>query len=192
MRIMKLNKSVLLAFGLLVLASSLYRVWPDRPFGFAPQWAMAVFAGVVVKDKKLAFLLPLLSMLVSDTVYQILYNKGVSQIWGFYEGQWVNYLLFASLTVFGFMIAKRINVQNVLAASLAAPSAFFLLSNFTVWAGGGGYQRPLTGAGLLQCYADGVPFYQMSLLATPLFLTVMLGAYFLVSQKSAQAKKQVA
>jgi hypothetical protein len=189
---MKLNRSVLLAFGLLILASSLYRVWPDRPFGFAPQWAMAVFAGAVIKDKKAAFLLPLLSMLVSDTVYQLLYNNGLSQIWGFYGGQWLNYVLFASLTVFGFMIARRVNVANVFAASLAAPSAFFLLSNFTVWAGGGGYHRPLTGAGLLQCYADGVPFYQMSLLATPVFAAVLFGVYFLVNQRALQTRKEMA
>ena len=189
---MKLNKSVLLTFGLLVLACSLYRVWPDRPFGFAPQWAMAVFAGAVMKDKRWAFLLPLLSMLVSDTLYQVLYYNGIGQIWGFYGGQWLNYLLFLSLTVFGFMIRNRTTVPNVLAASLAAPSAFFLLSNFTVWASGGGYHRPITGAGLLQCYADGLPFYQMSLLATPLFSAVLFGAYFLAGQKTVQSTREMA
>lgn len=180
---MKLNRSVLLSFGLMILAASLYRVWPNRPFGFAPQWAIAVFAGAMIKDKKLAFLLPLVSMFLSDMLYQLLYNNGASPILGFYSGQWLNYLLFASVTVFGFAIAKRISVVNVLAASLAAPSAFFLLSNFTVWAGGGGYQRPLTGAGLLQCYADGVPFYQMSLLATPVFSAVLFGVYLLVNKR---------
>ncbi len=187
-----MNKSVLLTFGLLILTCSLYRAWPDRPFGFAPQWAMAVFAGAIVKDKKWALLLPLLSMLVSDTVYQILYYNGIGQIWGFYGGQWLNYLLFMSLTVFGFMIANRITVVNVLAASLAAPSAFFLLSNFTVWAGGGGYHRPMTADGLLQCYADGVPFYQMSLLATPVFSAVLFGVYFLVNQKALQTRREIA
>lgn len=189
---MKLNKSLLLTFGLLILACSLYRVWPDRPFGFAPQWAMAVFAGAVIKDKRWAFFLPLLSMLVSDTAYQILYYNGIGQIWGFYGGQWLNYLLFVSLTIFGFMIAKRLTVVNVFAASLAAPSAFFLLSNFTVWASGGGYHRPFTGAGLMQCYADGVPFYQMSLVATPVFSAVLFGVYFLLNQKTMQARQELA
>ncbi len=189
---MKLNKSVLLTFGMLLLACSLYRAWPDRPFGFAPQWAMAVFAGAVIKDKRWAFLLPLLSMLISDTVYQLLYNSGVGQIRGFYGDQWLNYLLFASMTVFGFAIREKRSVVNILAASLAAPSAFFLLSNFTVWIGGGGYHRPLTGAGLLQCYADGVPFYQMSLLATPLFLAVFFGVFYLLEQKSILATKKLA
>ena len=189
---MKLNKSLLLSFGMLIIACSVYRVWPERPFGFAPQWAMAVFAGAVIKEKGWAFLLPLLSMLISDTVYQILYNNGTSQIWGFYQGQWSNYLLFASLTVFGFAIAKRITVARVLAASLAAPSAFFLISNFMVWIGGGGYMRPKTFEGLMMCYTDGVPFYQMSLLATPLFCAMFFGVYYLAIQKAVKVNGQVA
>lgn len=187
---MKWNKSLLLSFGLLIIACSLYRVWPDRPFGFAPQWAMAVFAGAVIKDKKWAFLLPLLSMFISDTIYQLMYQSGTSQIIGFYEGQWINYLLFASMVVFGFMIASRITVTKTIAASLAAPSAFFLLSNFLVWIGGGGYQRPQTLEGLGMCYTDGIPFYQMSLLATPVFSALLFGAYFFVNQKLVQPKAQ--
>ena len=137
---MKQNKSALIAFGLLILAASLYRIWPDRPFGFAPQWAMAVFGGAVIKDKKMAFLFPLLSIFISDTIYQLMFQNGASQIWGFYEGQWSNYILFASLAVFGLMI-RKINWIKIIAASLAAPSAYFLISNFLVWIGGGGYQR---------------------------------------------------
>ncbi len=183
---MKLNKPVLLAFGLLILAASLYRVWPDRPFGFAPQWAMAVFAGAIVKDKRWAFLLPLLSMFISDTLYQLLYRNGATQIWGFYEGQISNYILFCSLAVFGLMI-RKISWIKILAASVAAPSAYFLISNFLVWVSGGGYQRPT----LIQAYADGVPFYQMSLLATPVFSVLMFGVYFLISEKSLALKKQL-
>ncbi|MGZ5245439.1 MAG: DUF6580 family putative transport protein, partial [Bacteroidia bacterium] len=100
---MKLNKSVLLSFGLLILAASLYRAWPDRPYGFAPQMAMALFAGAMIKDKWLAILLPLVSMLVSDVFYQLLHMNGLSEIKGFYSGQWINYLLIAAITVFGFM-----------------------------------------------------------------------------------------
>jgi hypothetical protein len=188
---MKLNKPVLLAFGLLILISSLYRVWPGRPFGFAPQWAMAIFAGAIIKDKKWAFALPLFSMLVSDTLYQLLYQNGATEIWGFYKGQWSNYFLFTSLTFFGLMI-RRINWIKILAAAFAAPSAYFILSNLLVWIGGGGYQRPKTFEGLAQCYADGIPFYKMSLIATPLFSVVLFGVYFLVMKGSLVAKRQAA
>lgn len=186
---MKMNRSVVLTFVLLIVAASVYRVWPDRPFGFAPQWAMAIFAGAVIKDKKLAFLFPLLSMFISDSLYQLLFVKGQTGIWGFYEGQWSNYILFGSLVFFGFMI-KNINAKKILAASLAAPSAFFLVSNLMVWIGGGGYARPKTFGGLLQCYADGVPFYQTSLVATVFFSAVLFGSYFLLRQK--QPKLQTA
>jgi hypothetical protein len=184
---MKQNRSLLLALGLLILSASLYRVWPDRPFGFAPQWAMAVFGGAVIKDKRLAFLFPLLSIFISDTIYQLMFQSGATQIWGFYEGQWSNYLLFASLTVFGLMI-RKINWIKIIAASLAAPSAYFLISNFLVWIGGGGYHRPT----LLQAYVDGIPFYQMSLVATLVFSGVLFGAYFLIRNQSLQPKQQLA
>jgi len=184
---MKSNRSVLLAFGLLILASSLYRVMPDRPFGFAPQWAMAVFAGAVVKDRRMAFLLPLLSLFISDTLYQVLFQNNASQIMGFYEGQISNYILFTSLTVFGLMI-RQLNWTRIMAASLAAPSAFFLISNFMVWASGGGYQR----ATLLEAYADGVPFYQMSLIATPVFSAIIFGVYFLISYRSLLPQRKLA
>ena len=188
---MKINKSVLLAFGLLILSASLYRVWDGRPWGFAPQMAMAVFAGAVIRDKKWAFILPLLSMFLSDALYQVLYANGLTDIPGFYEGQITNYILFGSLTVIGFLI-KKINWLSVLASSLAAPTAFFLMSNFAVWMGGGGLNRPKTFGGLMMCYADGLPFYPNALLATVVFSTVLFGSYYLVQRYVLQRNVQVA
>jgi hypothetical protein len=186
------NRSALFAFILLILAASLYRVFPGRPFGFAPQWAMAVFGGAVIKDKRLAAILPLISIFISDTLYQLLFINGQSTIWGFYEGQLTNYILFGSLVVFGFMIRKKTNWVNIIAASLAASSAFFLISNFLVWNAGAGYARPHTFAGLTQCYGDGVPFYQMSLIATVSFSIAFFGIYFLIRKFSVQKERQLA
>jgi hypothetical protein len=156
---MKFNKSFLLAFLLLVLSASLYRVWDGRPFGFAPQLSMAIFGGAIIKNKRWAFILPLLSMFLSDVLYQVLYINGLSQIPGFYSGQWVNYLLFAALTVFGFGL-RRFNVLNVLGFAISGSVLYFLASNFTVWLGGGGLQRPKTFDGLLLCYSDALAFYR--------------------------------
>ena len=99
---MKFNRSTLLSFLLLIVAASLYRVWDGRPFGFAPQIAMAIFGGAVIKDKRLAFVLPLLSMLLSDLLYQALYVNGLSSIQGYYSGQWVNYLILPGLQYLDF------------------------------------------------------------------------------------------
>lgn len=156
---MKQHKPVLVAFGLLVLMASFYRVWEGRPFGFAPQIAMAIFGGAVIKDKKWAFVLPLVSMFLSDILYQVLFINGLSPIQGFYKGQYTNYLLFAGLTVFGFLL-KKITALRVIGFSVSGSLLFFLSSNFLVWFGGGGLGRPKTGSGLLMCYADGLAFYR--------------------------------
>ena len=198
---MKLNKSVLLAFGLLLIAASLYRAFPGRPYGFAPQMAMALFAGAVIKDKKWAILLPLISMMISDAFYQFLYVNGLSTISGIYEGQIVNYALIAGLTVFGFLI-KKISFLRVLSFSLAGSVLFFLVSNFSVWAAGAGFNRPKTFDGLMMCYYDGLAFfrdyglvngfYGNLFLGDLFFCGVLFGSYYLLANKVLNVKPHLA
>ena len=181
---MKVNKNLLLSFLLLTIVAALYRIVP-RPVNFAPQIAMAVFAGAVIKDKRWAFVLPILSMIISDLIYQLLYVNGLTVIPGFYDGQWQNYILFALMTVIGFSI-KKIKVLNVLAASVAAPTIFFILSNFVVWAGWQGTRglnRPKTFEGLLLCYNDAIPFYGNSVLACIFFSAIFFGTYVLIRRR---------
>ncbi|MDX2046823.1 MAG: DUF6580 family putative transport protein [Chitinophagaceae bacterium] len=188
---MKLNRSIIVSFVLLVVIAAIYRAMPDRPFGFAPQIAMAVFGGAVIRNRMLAFALPLLSMLVSDLLYHLLYLNGMSRIPGFYSGQLTNYILFALLTVIGFFI-KRLTVVRIFAASLIAPTVYFLLSNFLVWINGGGFIRPKTFQGLMQCYQDALPFYRNSLAASVFFCAVLFGGYYLVKNFIWKEKAQAA
>jgi hypothetical protein len=179
---MKSSNKIIWSFLLLVVIAALYRIIPGRPYGFAPQWAMAVFAGAVIKDKKWAFIIPVLSMFVSDLLYQVLYSGGLTSIQGFYEGQWQNYILFTLLVFVGFAI-KKMNVLQITAASLAAPSLYFIVSNFLVWASNGdtrGLGRPKTFNGLMLCYSDGIPFYKTSILATLVFSAILFGTYTLI------------
>lgn len=188
---MKLNKSSLIAFLLLIVVASLYRVWESRPYGFAPQIAMAIFGGAIIKDKKLAFILPLLSMLLSDALYQLLYINGISDIQGFYKGQWQLYLIFAGLTVFGFLL-RRVNIPRVLGFSLGGSMIFFIVSNLLVWIGGGGLGRPLTFDGLLLCYGDAIAFYRdyglingfvgNIFIGDLFFSAVLFGTYYFISR----------
>lgn len=180
---MRQTKQIIISFILLVLIASLYRIMPGRPYGFAPQIAMAIFGGAIIKDKRFAFLLPLLSMFVSDALYEVLYRNGVGNIPGFYEGQITNYILFSAMTVFGFLITK-INFSKIFIAALAAPTAYFLLSNFLVWLGGGGLQRPKTFTGLVQCYNDAFPFYAWSVAASLIFSAILFGCYYVYARKT--------
>jgi hypothetical protein len=179
---MKLTKNVLFVFILLIVAGALYRIIPGRPWGFAPHIAMALFGGAVIKDKKWAFALPVFSLFLSDLLYQLLYWNGLSAIPGFYEGQWSNYLLFMVITFIGFTM-KNINVGNIVSYSFLAPTVFFLLSNFSVWIGGGGWQRPKTFGGLMQCYMDGLPFYRGAIMATLVFSAIFFSVYYLLRRR---------
>ena len=187
---MKIDKSIAGSFVLLVLMASLYRIMPGRPLGFAPQIAMALFSGSVIADKKFSFLMPLASMLISDIIYQLLFVLKLSPIQGFYEGQWVNYLLFVAITVIGFAINKNKWI-HIFIGSLVGVLFFFLASNFMVWIGGGlglnGQPYPRTLEGLDSCIIAGLPFLKGSLYATLFFSTVFFGAYYLL-QKYLSAK----
>lgn len=181
---MKLNKSLLLALILLVIAGSFFRV-----AGFAPQIAMAIFGGAVIKDKRLAFILPLGSMFLSDVLFEILFRFGYAPYGGLYEGQITNYILLAAIVLVGF-IARNMSIQRIVAATLAGPTVYFLLSNFLVWINGGGYQRPLTWSGLMMCYTDAIPFFRSGLINTVVFSAIFFGGYYLL-QRYLLAKKQL-
>lgn len=179
---MKQNKSFIWSLVIMIVVASLYRVIPNRPFGFAPQLALALFSGAVIRDKRYAFLLPLISMFISDLIYQALYMTGVTPIYGFYQGMLFNYILCASVTVFGLFI-KRVRVINIIAASLAAPTYFFIVSNFFTWLGVGFFvEYPKTWEGLMECYVAGLPFYKNSLMGTLVFSTVLFGTWYFVNR----------
>ena len=182
---MKMSKSNLLVLFILILAAALYRTWDGRPMGFAPQIAMALFAGSVSKDKRLSFLFPVLSMLISDLIYQVLYMQGLTTIKGFYGGQWENYLLIASVTFIGFFINKN-RIGHILAGSIAGAVFYFIISNFLTWIGGGldinNQPYPKTFDGFISCYTAALPFFRWSVLSTFIFNVVFFGGYFFLGK----------
>ncbi|MEO6548452.1 MAG: DUF6580 family putative transport protein [Ferruginibacter sp.] len=192
---MKIDKSIVASFVFLVLIASLYRIMPGRPFGFAPQIAMAIFSGSIIKDKKFSFLLPIFSMLVSDIIYEVLFAYNLSPIQGFYSGQLLNYTLFAAVTVIGFAIRKE-NLVHIAAGSVVGATFYFIASNFVVWIGGGLGMNNLpyakTWEGLMTCFAAGIPFYQVSLYATLFFNTILFGGYFLYNRFAVHNKTATA
>lgn len=177
---MRLNKQIIIALVMMIIISALYRVMPGRPYGFAPQIAIALFGGSLFsKQKQYAFLLPILSMFISDLLYQILFVYHLSPIAGFYSGQLMNYVLIAGTAIFGFGLQNN-KVAKFIIGFLAAPTVYFLISNFIVWAQGGGYHHPLNMAGLVQTMADGLPFYPYSVAGTLVFGGVLFGSFRLM------------
>jgi hypothetical protein len=189
---MKSTKSLIVTVLVLVVIAALYRIIPNRPLGFAPQIAMALFGGAVIKDKKWAFALPLFSLFLSDLLFQALYAAHLSQQQGFYEGQIANYIVLAGIALLGFTL-KNITVLRVGAYSLLAPVLFFLLSNGAFWLGGGPDIRtnlPLdkSFAGLMQSLTQGLPFLRGSIIATVAFSALLFGGYYLFTVNAHKAK----
>ncbi len=136
----------------------------------------------MIRDRKLAFVMPLMSLLISDLLYEFLYTYGFSEIKGFYQGMWENYLIFGSLTIIGFFIQGN-RVPSILKGLVAAPTTFFIISNLLTWAGNGGYQRPKTFSGLMQAYTDGLPFYANSIVASLVFGAILFGGNYLLFKR---------
>src|SRR5690625_6198243 len=68
------------------------------------------------------------------------------------------------------LIMKKKNWKNLLGASVVGSILFFLVSNFGSWVGNPMYTNDL--AGLITCYAAGLPFYPNTLASTVLYAGV--------------------
>ena len=184
---MKVSKYTWISFALMVVIAAIYRAIPDRPWGFAPQFAMGIFAGALIADRKLAFVLPLISLFLSDALYEVLHRYGYTEITGFYSGMIENYILIGSLTLIGFFINPS-KISSIAKGCVASPTLFFFISNTLTWMGNGGLQRPKTFGGFIQALIDGLPFYGNSLVATFVFGAILFGSYHLIFRREFSSK----
>ncbi|MBK6936092.1 MAG: hypothetical protein IPH18_03830 [Chitinophagaceae bacterium] len=185
---MKFSRKLIVFTLLLVVltAACKYFFGPDINWsGFSPVIAIALFSGFIVKEKNASFLLPLLALFISDAVIQLLYTQDLFKYPGFYDGQWKNYLVLLSCTLIGVAFKGR-SYSSLLAGGLAAPTLFFLVSNLMAWQANIDTLYARNFGGLITCYEAGLPFYRNSLIATLLFLPVILVAYnYLTKEKAA-------
>jgi hypothetical protein len=164
--------------GLIVLAA-LSRLVPHPP-NFAPITAMAVFGAVLYRNRWAALLAPLLALLLSDLVREVLYRNGMVRDWGLYRGMWVVYGTTALIVLMGRLAHGSRSPAVIGATTLAGSCVFFLVTNFAVWAGGSMY--PHTAEGLEFCYAAALPFFERSLISDAFFAVVLFGAWALAER----------
>ena len=153
---------------LIVLLAVLARFAPHAP-NFSPVFGALLFGGARLKGRD-AIWFPMALLALSDIVL-------TTQVYHL-RLDWTEPALlaaFASVALIGRWLRERVSVRTVLAASLVGAVAFFLISNFGVWLGGGMYSP--TWKGLLDCYAAGLPFFRNSLLSSVLFTGLLFGLY---------------
>jgi uncharacterized protein DUF6580 len=177
---MKLTRQTIIFCFILIAVTTLVKVICAPQInlsGFSAVIAVSLFAGLTIKDKTKAFLLPLITLFLSDVLLQALHALNLFPYSGFYSGQIYNYALFIILTLTGILL-NNYKVAGIFAAAIIGPTIFFLLSNFIVWKTQGaimGYSNDVNG--LMQSYTFGLPFYRNSLISTIIFLPAFVALY---------------
>ena len=139
-----------------------------HPWNLTSVAATALFAGAYLEDRRLAFLVPLAALLVSDLAL------------GFYRGMAVVYLAFALIVCLGLWLRTRRRPLPIVGATLAGSLLFFGLSNFGVWAFGALY--PHSGAGLAACFTAALPFLRGTLEGDGLYSLILFGGFALLER----------
>jgi len=156
----------LFALGLIVLAAAL-RIAP-HPWNFTPVGATALFAGATLRDRRLAFLFPLLALFAGDLFV------------GFHKLMFVVYASFLLNVAIGFWLRDRRAIARISLATLLGAVQFFLVTNFAVWQFLSGF--PHTPSGLLACYIAGIPLFWNTLAGDAFYATLLFGGYALAER----------
>jgi hypothetical protein len=164
---------------MLILLAVFSRLIP-HPHNFTPIGGIALFGAAYFSSRWIALLIPLLSMWLSDlvinnTVYSAYYDS-----FQWFGSIWV-YAAFLPIALLGMYTLQRISVFRVAGAAFGASVIFFLLTNFGVWMGSIAY--PQTLAGLLACYAAGIPFFGNTLLGDLVYSGMLFGVFVWASSK---------
>ncbi|MGH2403238.1 MAG: DUF6580 family putative transport protein [bacterium] len=149
----------------IVLAAAASRLLPHPP-NFTPIAAMALFGGAYFADRRLAFLVPLLGMFLSDLIL------------GLHRLLPVVYACFALIVCLGFWLRGRKSVLRIAGAALAGSILFFVVTNFGVWAMGSLYPKSLDG--LLAAYVAAIPFFRNTLAGDVLYTAALFGGFALL------------
>ena len=156
-----------------VLVAAASRLFPHIP-NFTPIPAMALFGAVNFTDKRLAFIVPLIAMIISDIALEL--TTG----WGFHNTLIYVYAAFVLTSVIGLYVRKNQNIATIMGASVFSSLMFFLITNFGVWAASGGIGGAL---GLGTTYTLGLPFFAPTLLGDIFFNAILFGAFFFAQRR---------
>lgn len=139
----------------MVLMAVATRLLPHPP-NVAPITGIALFAGHQFGNKRLALIIPILCMFISDLFL------------GFHSTLPFVYLAFISISFLG-IFSRNIHNGTILTSS----TIFFIVTNFGVWLLG----YPNTLAGFISCYTLAIPFFVNTILGD-LFFTHSLNYSF--------------
>lgn len=167
--------------SLLIILAVFSRLIPHYP-NFTALGAVAIFGGVALTQRWIAFALPLVAMWISDLVLNnLIYNSSPNFIWFSQGFIWI-YLGVAAHTLITWLTTKKPSIATISAVAFWGALVFFILSNFGVWLGSGMY--PKTSEGLIACYVAAIPFGSILLLSNLFFSALLFGVYYLLEKRT--------
>jgi Family of unknown function (DUF6580) len=166
-----LRKESLIIRTIVILAmialAAVLRILP-HPWNFTPVGAMALFAGAAIKDRRVAFLFPLVALFVGDIFI------------GFHKLMPLVYASFLIDVALGYAIRNHRTLARIGGITAAGALQFFLITNFGVWAFLEGF--PKTSAGLIACYTAGLPLLLNTLAGDAFYATLFFGGFALAER----------
>lgn len=161
----------------LIVAAVIYRIIP-HPFNITPLIAVSLFSGAKFQDKKLAFIIPVVALFISDILLAYMNNYSV-----FHNTILFTYGSVMLIVLLGKFLNKdkSLNIAKTAGLSISSSLLFFIITNFGVWVMGNMY--PMNFSGLVSCYVMAIPFNKFSWLGDLVFTMAIFGAYELVAHK---------
>lgn len=174
----KIRNSVLIVMIILAAAARFIHldnqnVWAN----FTPVGAVSLFGGAYFTDKKKAYLVPLLTLFISDLLINYLYFHKF--VWFYGSETWI-YISFALMVFIGTLLPK-INVANVVLASFAAVLVHWLLTDINPWLYGNLYAK--SSIGYFQSLFAAIPFEKNLLLGNFVYCFILFGGFELAKAK---------
>lgn len=152
----------LITLSLIIFAIAIFRVLPHPP-NVSPVAAMALFGGAYFCDKRVAFLVPFLALLLSDFII------------GLHDTMIYVYAGFALTVVIGMWVRNSMSISRIAVAVAGSSIVFFIITNFGAWFTSGLY--PMTVDGLMQAYVAAIPFFQNSVIGNVVFTALLFGGF---------------
>jgi hypothetical protein len=162
---------------LVIVLATLTRFLPHS-WNFSPVYGSLLFGGANMK-KRNSIWFSALTLGASDVVLtKFIYHYNIG--WG----ELIQMAAFASIAMIGWILQKRFSVGRLAFACLAAPTSFYLISDFGVWLGFNSY--PHTWNGLVACYVAAIPFQGRITASTVLFSVILFGAQQIHAKRAAK------
>ncbi len=158
-----------------IVAGAILRLVP-HPHNATPIAAMALAGGLYLGQKYLSYVIPFLTLFLSDLVLNNTINRLFFTdqtgfiIWSDY--MWFGYLAFGLTVILGSFLRNLNKAQIIIGGAMASSLLFFVITNTGTWLIGSLYPNDFMG--LMACYAAAIPFFINTLLGNLVFTALFV------------------